>query len=648
MKIKNFILGHKKIAIALGIVLALLIGRSILGRGGKSKYVQLPKIETTEIRKKDFSNMIKESGKVKSEDSVDIFAEKNLPVESVEVKVGDEVIAGQIIAKLDDSSLKQQIKAKEALIASNNRTSGIQVKSAKDKLNEALKGKNDGTNSQVVSANANVLQTYDQWQLAEKTYDDYLRSLNMGYNEALVAKKGNDTSLQNNLNSQNLTYEQTKQKLTESVSLAENARRSYNELTAKLDRLKAEDESVTRKINELNIDLGDIKTRAESGLSSVEKGQQGNNVNAGKKGPSPEDISRIQDEVNSKTREINERNIDSQQIKAKIAEVEAERSKFKSQIDSNEETRLSLEKELAQQEQNLVNTKNTLNTQIGQDQLSKRSREDVLNTYRKNAADAKNVYENAKKNLTVALAAQEAEIRSLESGLEQAKASGDNGVNSVDLKNLYEELEKTVIKAPISGTITKVDMVKGQAPTASLAQIQTVKRTIIESQIKEYDYPKIKVGMEVEVTADALGKKEVFKGRVESISPTPKAAESNQGQTQSQEVAYTSKISIDDPQLKLKPGMSVRTKYILESKKDVIIVPTSAIYKKNDKSFMLVVDDKDVTEIREIEVKVVTGNDVESVITSKDLKGKMRVINSADKYQSGTTVQLTEEMEEKK
>ncbi|EGY80736.1 HlyD family efflux transporter periplasmic adaptor subunit [Peptoniphilus indolicus] len=641
MKIKNFILGHKKIAIALGIILVLLIGRSILGRAGKSKYVQLPKIETTEIRKKDFSNMIKESGKVKSEDSVDIFAEKNLPVESVEVKVGDEVIAGQIIAKLDDSSLKQQIKAKEALIASNNRTSGIQVKSAKDKLNEALKGKNDGTNSQVVSANANVLQTYDQWQLAEKTYDDYLRSLNMGYNEALVAKKGNDTTLQNNLNSQNLTYEQTKQKLTESVSLAENARRGYSELTVQLDRLKSEDEAITRDINELNIKLGNVKARGEGGSS-------GDEINGKKNTQMFEETLKIQEEINRETRKINEKTIESQQIKAKIAEVEAERSKFKSQIDSNEETRLSLEKELAQQEQNLANTKNTLNTQIGQDQLSKRSREDVLNTYRKNAADAKNVYENAKKNLTVALAAQEAEIRSLESGLEQAKASGDNGVNSVDLKNLYEELEKTVIKAPISGTITKVDMVKGQAPTASLAQIQTVKRTIIESQIKEYDYPKIKVGMEVEVTADALGKNEVFKGRVESISPTPKAAESNQGQTQSQEVAYKSKISIDDPQLKLKPGMSVRTKYILESKKDVIIVPTSAIYKKNDKSFMLVVDDKDVTEIREIEVKVVTGNDVESVITSKDLKGKMRVINSADKYQSGTTVQLTEEMEEKK
>lgn len=647
MKVKNFILGHKKMAIALGVILALVIGGSILGKGGKSKYAQLPKAETTEIKKKDFSNMITESGKVKSEDSVDVFAEKSLPVKDIDVKVGDEVVAGQVIAKLDDSSLRQQIKAKEALIASNNRSTGVQVKSAKDKLTEALKGKTDGTNAQVVSANANVLQTYDQWQLAEKTYDDYLRSLNMGYNEALAAKEGNDANLQNNLNSQNLTYEQSRQKIAEVSSTADNARRSYNDLTAQLERLRSEDESITRAINELNIKLGDIKTKAESGSAGTEKGQQGNSGNAEKKGPSFEDITRIQNEVNNTTREINERTIDSQQIKTRIAEVEAERAKFKAQVDSNDETRLALEKELAQQEQNLANVKNTLNTQIRQDQLSKRSREDVLSTYRKNAADAKNVYENAKKNLTVALAAQEAEIRSLESGLEQAKASGDNGVNSVDLKNLYEELEKTVVKAPISGTITKVDMTKGQVPTAALAQVQTVKRTIIEAQVKEYDYPKVKVGMSVDITSDALGKKQVFKGKVESIDPTPKSAEAT-AQGQSQEVAYKTKISIEDTENKLQPGMSVRIKYVLESKKDVIVVPTSAIYKKNDKSFILIVPDKEVAQIKEIEVMPVTGNDVETVITSKDLKGKVRVINSADKYQSGTEVQITEEMEVKK
>ncbi|MBL7574370.1 HlyD family secretion protein [Peptoniphilus asaccharolyticus DSM 20463] len=639
MKIKDFILGHKKIVIPAGVILALLIGGTIFGKGGKSKYVVLPKSETTQIKKKDFSNMITESGKVKSEDSVDIFAEKSLPVKNIDVKVGDEVVAGQVIAKLDDSSIRQQIKTKEAMIASTNRSTGAQVKGAKDKLNEAVKGKSDGTNAQVVSANANVLQTYDQWQLAEKTYDDYLRSLNMGYNEAIVAKVGNDTTQQNNLQSQNLTYDQARQKLAEASSNFENARRNYSDISSQADRLRMEDESITREINNLTLDI-------ESEVAALQGSGNGNKDTK----PTSEELAKLsekQDEIRSKKEKLNELNIRAQRVKTQIAEVEGEKAKFKTQMDTNEDTRLALEKDLAQQEQNLANLHNTLQTQAKQDQLSKRSREDVLNTYRKNAVDAKNIYESAKKNLTVALAAQEAEIRALQSGLDQAKASGDNSVNSVDLKNLYEELEKTVVKAPISGTITKMDMVKGQVPTAALAQVQTVKRTIVEAQVKEYDYPKVRVGMEVEITSDALGRKQVFKGKIESIDPTPKSAEAT-AQGQSQEVAYKTKISIEDTENKLQPGMSVRIKYVLESKKDVIVVPTSAIYKKNDKSFILIVPDKEIAQIKEIEVMPVTGNDVETVITSKDLKGKLRVINSADKYQSGTEVQITEEMEVKK
>lgn len=639
MKIKDFILGHKKIVIPAGVILALLIGGAIFGKGGKSKYTVLPKSETTQIKKKDFSNMITESGKVKSEDSVDIFAEKSLPVKNIDVKVGDEVEAGQVIAKLDDSSIRQQIKTKEAMIASTNRSTGAQVKGAKDKLNEAVKGKSDGTNAQVVSANANVLQTYDQWQLAEKTYDDYLRSLNMGYNEAIVAKVGNDTTQQNNLQSQNLTYDQARQKLAEASSNFENARRNYSDISSQADRLRMEDESITREINNLTLDI-------ESEVAALQGSGNGNKDTK----PTSEELAKLsekQDEIRSKKEKLNELNIRAQRVKTQIAEVEGEKAKFKTQMDTNEDTRLALEKDLAQQEQNLANLHNTLQTQAKQDQLSKRSREDVLNTYRKNAADAKNIYESAKKNLTVALAAQEAEIRALQSGLDQAKASGDNSVNSVDLKNLYEELEKTVVKAPISGTITKMDMVKGQVPTAALAQVQTVKRTIVEAQVKEYDYPKVRVGMEVEITSDALGRKQVFKGKIESIDPTPKSAEAT-AQGQSQEVAYKTKISIEDTENKLQPGMSVRIKYVLESKKDVIVVPTSAIYKKNDKSFILIVPDKEIAQIKEIEVMPVTGNDVETVITSKDLKGKLRVINSADKYQSGTEVQITEEMEVKK
>lgn len=652
MKIKSFILGHKKIFIPVGILVALLAGFSVFGQG-KDNSTMLSKSETTLIKKKDFSNTVTESGKLVSEDSMDIYAEKNLPVSEVNIKVGDEVVAGQIIAKLDDSTIRQQIETKEALIGATNRTTGTQVKGAKDKLNEALTNKNNGTNAQVVTANANILQTYDQWQSAEKVYSDYLRSLREGYNEAFVAKKAADTTLRNTWETQKLTYDQSLKKLDELNSEIENARNGYNEKSTEVDRLKGIEEGITRQINDLTLQAEEESAKLQSSAttkdSSNDNGSGTLNANNAIRAQeearrAQEEARRVQEAVSGYKKQINDLTIQATQLKTQIADAEADRTKYKTQIETNDDAKLALEKEIAQQNQNLDNSKNSIASQGAQDQMSENTREDLLKTYEKNANDAKNIYENAKKNLTVAIAAQDSEIRSLQSGVEQAKASGDNSVNSVDLKNLYEELEKTVVKAPISGTITKVDMVKGQAPTTALAQVQTVKRTIIESQVKEYDYPNIKVGMPVEVTSDALGRKNVFKGKVESINPTPKM--SADGQTQQKDVAYLTKISIEDPENKLQPGMTTRIKYVLESKKDVIVVPSTAIYKKADKSFMLVVEDKENTTIKEIEVKVLTGNDIESVISSNQLKGKLRVINAADKYQSGTEVKLVEEPKE--
>lgn len=637
MKIKNFVLGHKKIFIPLGIIIAVLAGMSIFGKG-KDDHNTLSKAETTLIAKNDYSNTITESGKVVSEDSVDIFSEKSLPVSQIDIKVGDKVVSGQVIAKLDDSSIRQQIATKEALIASTNRSTNVQVKGASNKLNEAIKNKNDGTNAQVVSANAAVLQAYDQWQAAEKVYSDYIRSLEQGYNEAFVAKKAADTNLRNSLDTQNLTYNQTIQKLEELRSQTYNARVGYNEKSAQLESLKALDEDLTRQVNQLTMMVEDKSSELQ--LNSTGNSNS-TTLNSQQLAQMQEKANQIQNEIRQYKQQINDITIQATRLKTQIAEVEAEKSKYKTELETNDTSRLALEKEIAQQAQNLENTKNSINSQGVQDQLSENSREDLIKTYEKNAEAAKNSYKSAKENLTVTLAAQDAEIRALQSNVEQARASGDNSVNSVDLKNLYEELEKTIIKSPISGTITKMDMVKGQVPTASVAQVETVERTVVESQVKEYDFPSLKIGMDVEVTSDALGRAKVFKGKIESIDPTPIEPKTMEGQNQG--VVYKTKISIEDSEKKLQPGMTARIKYVKESKKDVIVVPTTSIYKKADKNFMLVVEDKEIATIKEVEVRVITGNDIETVIQSDQLSGKLRAINSADKYQSGTEVKLVDE-----
>lgn len=629
MKIKNFLSKHKKM-VAVGVaIIALIGGYSALTKENKN-YTELSKNETTLIQKKDFVNTITESGKVKSEDSVDVYAEKSLPIKEINIKVGDKVTAGQVIAKLDDSSIRQQIETKQAIISSTNKSTNVQIKSASDKLNEAITNKNNGTNSQVVSANTAVLQAYDQLEAAQKTYDDYLRSINEGYNDAITAQKASDTNLQNTLDSQNLAYRQAVQKLNELNSELANAQNMYNEKSRELENLKAQDEATTRQINQLTLDIEDATIQ----LQAINTGSSTNANNQNQ-------VNTQQETIRQYKQQLNELTIASAQLKSKMSEVEAERAKYKSQLDASESTGRALEKEIEQQSQNLQNTVNSIEAQKNQEQSAQKSRQDMLATYQNNIQSALNNYESAKKNLSVALAAQESEIKSLKSGVEQAKASGDNSVNSVDLKNLYEELEKTVIKAPITGTVTKMDMVKGQVSTVAVAQIQTLERKVIESQVKEYDYPKIKVGMEVDITSDALGRDKIFKGRVESINPTPKTAELNQAQAN--EVAYTTKISIDDSEQQLQAGMTTRIKYVLDSKKDVLTIPTMSIYKKGDKNFILVADDAQTTTIREVEVRIVGGNDVESIIESDEVILGLRVINSPDKYQSGTEVKLIEE-----
>lgn len=280
-----------------------------------------------------------------------------------------------------------------------------------------------------------------------------------------------------------------------------------------------------------------------------------------------------------------------------------------------------------------------------QKNLSSKNREDTIATYKKNAEDLKAAYDMSLKNLEVTKIAINDEINSLKNALKSAKVSGDNTINVVDIKYIKEDLDKRVITADKEGTITQLNMVIGQVPTSLLAKIETTDRLIIETKIKEFDVNKVKVGLEVEITSDAIGESKVFKGRIDSIEPTPigQASTSTTSQsTASKEVAYGVKVIIEGNSDEIKPGMNVRVKYILEKKDDVFVAPSNAVYKKNEKSFILILGDGEVSEIKELSVDVDAQNDFETVISSNELKGGIRVINSPDAYTPGMTVQLSE------
>ncbi len=663
-KIKNFFNGHKKLIFILAAI--VVAGFAIKSFFFKSEEgMQITKADTTLLEKKDFEIVVTEIGEAVSEDSSKVYAEKQLPVKEINVEVGDVVQKDQVIAKLDDTTIKQQIALKQAMIASTYKSASAQIKSAKDRLDDANKNLEDGTNSTLIAANNAVISAYDQWQSAEKAYDDYRRSLNMGYNDQLVQQESLTSTAQDSLNSTQLNYNQSLERYNNLQRDISDSSMNLRNANMRVSSLKDKEARISSRINELSSKVEGANSSQDVSaleqqlldldlkLNSIDRTAPGadslvNNLESRKK--------QIADQINS-IKNSNQDNFNAniyaqeldslkQQLKTvqeDLVSAQGDVTKYESEIEASKKQLESGQMEIEQQSLALDKAKKDLDQANEQKEKSNLTRKDQLETYRKSAEDLKSAYEGALRNLAVAEAAAKNEINALKSNLSIANSGADNGVNNVDLKNLYEDLEKTVVKAPISGTVTEQNMIKGQVPTNYLAKIDTVDRIIVKSKIKEFDLNNLKVGMKADITSDAIGKSKVFKGTIESINPTPAQPESQMG-SNSNEVFYEVKLSIEDRDNLIKPGMTLRVKYIFERQKDVFTVPLNAIYQKNGKDFILYIEDsQEVTEIKEMPIIVKENNDYEAVVASENKLEGIRVLNSPDKFTTGTKVIFAEE-----
>ena len=671
-KIKSFFKNHYK-KLIIGVALAAgigIFGSQFLARG-QGKYPEISKTETTLLTKKDFVSQVTESGKAKSETTRNVYAEKSLPVKEIKVEVGDTVREGDIIAILEDATIQQQLEQKQAQIAANNRSAGPQIKSARDRLNEAIRNRDQGTNSQIVSAQNAVVSAYDAWQSAEKTFENLNNSMATGYNDVLNSQHANEKNLENTQITTDLTYQQSQNNLerlqSDITRFADLAGRASREL----DDLKARDAHIDRRISDINKELETAKATVGNNSEVVELERKIASMEAQLKEMESSTQPAASDKINQMyldiaterdrlyllknsatvtttspnasidrwTRELEIAQNDSKLIKEKIAEVQGEKTKYEGELETAQK---SINSQIDQVNQNKLQSEITQDNRdlaAVQKDSARKNLEDQLRMARKNADDAKHQYDAALKNLEVSKIMTNDEINSLRNSLNSANASGDNTMNYVDIKYLNEDLEKTVIKAPIDGMITSVNMIKGQAPTDFVAKIETVDRIIVESQVKEFDINRVKVGMKVEITGDALPLNTIVTGEVESINPT---AIQQASTTTSSEVLYKVIISLDKSAEEIKPDMNLKVKYIIEKQENVFAVPSNSIYEKNGKSFMLVLDDKEITTVREIEVSVDSNNDYETVIKGETLNEKLRVLNSPDLYTPGAEIRLTE------
>ena len=183
------------------------------------------------------------------------------------------------------------------------------------------------------------------------------------------------------------------------------------------------------------------------------------------------------------------------------------------------------------------------------------------------------VKESAVRNAEAALASARAEldrilepprtvdIASLKAGISRARANLDAAVTN---------LENTLLKAPVGGTITQVSIQAGEiAATTSIAIGMVSGATYsVEANVPEADIAKIALGDPVDILIDALPGQD-FTGSVVLIDP----AEQIIGGV----VTFKVTTDIKDGVSQLKPGMTADLDILTAQALDALFVPQRAV-----------------------------------------------------------------------
>jgi HlyD family secretion protein len=170
-------------------------------------------------------------------------------------------------------------------------------------------------------------------------------------------------------------------------------------------------------------------------------------------------------------------------------------------------------------------------------------------------------YDTAQSNADASVAAVQAALGSEA----QARAS---------LTQASVNLAYTDIRSPTNGTVISRNVDVGQTVAASLAAptifviAEDLKKMQVDTSVAEADVGRLEPGMAASFTVDAYPAL-VFKGQVRQIRNAP--------QTVQNVVTYDAVIDVDNPELKLKPGMTANVTFVYAEKQDVLKVPNAAL-----------------------------------------------------------------------
>jgi len=202
-----------------------------------------------------------------------------------------------------------------------------------------------------------------------------------------------------------------------------------------------------------------------------------------------------------------------------------------------------------------------------------------------------------------------------------------------NLAELKEKLEDYYIYSPFNGIIIEISEKAKEGESVSqgttLATLITNQK-IAKISLNEIDAAKVKTNQKANLIFDALPDLNLT-GRVVKIDAT--------GTVSQGVVSYGVEIALDSYNEKIKPGMSVTADIIINSKKNVLLLPNNAIKSNKGINSVQILDGNNV-RFQKIEVGL--SNDTMTEIISGLKEGDRVILSTSQKTNQNNQDQRTQ------
>lgn len=169
-------------------------------------------------------------------------------------------------------------------------------------------------------------------------------------------------------------------------------------------------------------------------------------------------------------------------------------------------------------------------------------------------------------------------------------AQANVGASRANLSSTETQRQRAIIRSPVNGVVLARQVDPGQTVAASFNTptlfviAEDLSQMKLEVAIDEADVGNVKIGQDASFTVDAFPGR-TFPAKITRVdlgsnltvsNATASTSSTTSATSTGQVVSYAADLSVDNPTLQLRPGMTATADIVTSARKNVLLVPNSA------------------------------------------------------------------------